>query len=270
MTNEITSKENLNVKYAKKLLFSSKFRKEEGCFLIEGIRLCEDAFKSGVLIEKVFYTEKFLKKFESVVLEIINSAQNSFSVSESIINIISDTDTPQGLVCICRQPKKTAGEFNPSECDNIILLENIQNPSNLGSILRTCDAMSMTSVAISSGSCDVYNPKILRGSMGAVFRLNIVFFDNTAEFIKTLQKNNFKTYATVLDDEALALGNLNFDGKTAIVLGNEGNGVSEEAINACDQKITIPMNKNAESLNVSVAAGIAVWEMTNRGKKINE
>ena len=270
MTNTITSKENPNIKYAKKLLSSSKFRKEEGCFLIEGVRLCEDAFQSKVLIEKVFYTEKCFKKFENIVSEIIKLTQSNFLVSENIINTISDTDTPQGIVCVCRQTKKVAGEIDLTECDNIILLENIQNPSNLGSILRTCDAMNVTSVAVSSGSCDVYNPKTLRGSMGAVFRLNIVFFDNTAEFIKSLQKSNFKTYAAVPDADALILGNINFTGKTAIALGNEGNGLSADAVNACDQKITIPMNRNSESLNVSVAAGIAVWEMTNRGKNINE
>jgi RNA methyltransferase, TrmH family len=269
MTNETTSKENTHIKHAKKLLSSSKFRKEEQCFIIEGIRLCEDAFQSGVCIEKVFYTKKCLQKFESIVLKIVKSSKSSFLVGDNIIDIVSDTDTPQGIVCICRQSKKSAEEFDVAGCGNIVLLENIQNPSNLGSILRTCDALNVNTVAVSHGSCDIYNPKTLRGSMGAVFRLNIVFFDNTVEFIKTLQKINYRIYSSVPDSDAKALGDINFESKTCVAFGNEGNGLESETIQACDRKITIPMNKNAESLNVSVAVGIAVWEMTNRGKNVN-
>ncbi len=266
MTSEITSKENANIKYAKKLLSSAKFRKEENAFLIEGVKLCGDAFQNRVSIQKVFYTKKCFEKFENVVSSIIKSSESSFMVSQSIIETISDTNTPQGIVCICKCESKKSDE---TECEKIILLENIQNPSNLGSILRTCDALGISMVAVSQNSCDVYNPKTLRGSMGAVFRLNIILFEDSVKFIKNLQKNNFKIYATVLDDNVSLTGNIKFVGKIGIVFGNEGSGLAEEIIEACDEKMTIPMSNSAESLNVSVAAGIVIWEITNRGKNIN-
>lgn len=269
MVSEITSKENVHVKHAKKLLSSSKFRKEENCFSIEGIRLCEDAFKSGVNIEKVFYTQNCFEKFGNLISGIIKSVKNSFLVSQNIINIISDTDAPQGIVCICKQSETEIRESNITKSPKIVVLESIQNPSNLGSILRTCDALGVKLIGISENSCDIYNPKTLRGSMGSTFRLNIMFYKDTSEFIKYLQQHSFKVYASVPDDNAIPLGSINFEGKTGIVFGNEGNGLEQKTIDSCNGKMTIPMNKNTESLNVSVAAGIAIWEMTDRGKNIN-
>ncbi len=269
MTNEILSKENANVKYAKKLASSSKFRKEENCFLIEGARLCKDAFQSGVRIEKIFYTQKCFEKSEDFISKITKFAKKSFVVSQNVMNAISDTNAPQGIVCVCKHTDKSIHDSDVSKYSSVVLLENIQNPSNLGSIFRTCDALGINLVAVSKNSCDIYNPKTLRGSMGALFRLNVILFSDSSEFIKILQKNNFKVYATVPASGSLLLGTLKFEGKTGIVFGNEGNGLDSETINACNEKIMIPMNANAESLNVSVATGIALWEMTNRGKNID-
>lgn len=261
---EITSKDNLHIKRAKKILDSSKFRKQERCFLVEGVRMCEEAFKSGNKITEVFYTEKCFEKFSDIVSKISKISEKSFVINEKISKLISDTDTPQGIFCICKLPENTMFDMNNS--DRVVLLENIQNPSNLGSILRTCDALGIKTVAVSQGSCDVYNSKVLRGSMGAVFRLNICFFENTAKFIRELQEEKgFKIYATVPHDDSLILGTTDFKGKCGIILGNEGNGLTQDAIDECFGKITIPMNKQSESLNVSVAAGISIWEMINRG-----
>lgn len=263
MNFEITSKDNLHIKRAVKILSSSRSRKEENCFLVEGIRMCQEVLKSGNKILEVFYTQKCLEKSNDLVLKIKETSEKSFLISEKISQWISDTDTPQGIFCICELPRDT-GVFR-SEFDRIVLLENIQNPSNLGSILRTCDALGVRNMAVSSSGCDIFNPKVLRGSMGAIFRLNIFFFEDAAKIIENLQNNGFKIYATVPHDDFEIIGKTKFSDKCGIVLGNEGNGLTPSTIKACSGRITIPMSKNTESLNVAVAAGISIWEMMNRG-----
>ena len=261
MNDKISSKNNANIKYAKKLLSLASFRKKEKSFVLEGVRLCADALKSGVKIKTVFFTRKIKEKFSEIINSLIDKAENSFETTEETIALISDTDTPQGVVCVCET--LSILEKNGEYSDKLVMLENIQNPSNLGSIFRTCDALGVKDVIISGDSCDIYNPKVLRGSMGATFRLNIMVCGNFGECISELIKSGYKVYATVPSSDAKTLGTGNlFAGKCAVVFGNEGNGVTSETIDLCTEKLTIPMTKNAESLNVSVAAGIVIWELT--------
>ncbi|MDO4199345.1 MAG: RNA methyltransferase [Clostridia bacterium] len=260
MRDKISSKSNASIKYTKKLLSSASFRKKEKSFLLEGVRLCADALKSGIKFKTIFYTEKCREKFPEIINSLIEKSENSFETTEEIIKLISDTDTPQGIVCICETPSIIGknGEYS----DKLVMLENIQNPSNLGSIFRTCDALGVKNVIISGDSCDVYNPKVLRGSMGAVFRLNIKICDDFRSRISECTESGYKVYATVPsnDAEKLGIGSL-LSGKSAVVFGNEGNGITPETIDLCTHKLTIPMAKNAESLNVAVAAGIVIWEL---------
>lgn len=265
MDNLISSKENVHIKYAKKVMTSSKFRNQENCFLIEGIRLCEDALNNSVVLKETFYTKKCFEKSKNILEKIISKSQKSFMVSESLMNIISDTDAPQGIVCICEKNKLNVNfEDKLKNEDKIVLLENVQNPSNLGTIFRTCDALKIENVIILGNGCDVYSSKVLRGSMGSVFRLNIFEFKNSLELINKLKENGFKIYATTPRSDACFVNNIDFDEKSAIIFGNEGNGLTQELIDICDKKIKIPMNSNAESLNVSVACGILIWEMTKK------
>lgn len=261
MNYKISSKANSTVKYAKKLLTSSSFRKKEKLFLLEGIRLCDEALKSGIKFNTVFFTEKIEKKFPKTINSLIEKSRIFFETTEEIIALISDTDTPQGVVCICEMT--SAQEIDRKYSNKLIMIENIQNPSNLGSIFRTCDALGIKDVIISGDSCDIYNPKVLRGSMGAAFRLNIKVCDNFRGFVSELISSGYKVYATVPSSDAEILGeNSLFSKKCAVIFGNEGNGVTPETIDLCTKKLTIPMIKNAESLNVSVAAGIIIWELT--------
>lgn len=264
MGNFISSKTNKNIKHAKKLLSLPKIRKQEGKFIIEGVRLCEEALKNSVDISVLFYTQKLRERFPDLINDIISKSEEHFVISEEVADFISDTGTPQGVFCVCRKIKKISNDLK--NIDKCVLLENIQNPSNLGSIFRSCDALGVKTVVVSNNSCDLYSPKVLRGSMGAAFRLNLIETENMEEFINNLKNLEFEVYAAVPSREALSLGNIEFKNKSAIVLGNEGNGLTENVINACDFKMTIPMNELSESLNVSVAAGISIWEMMNRGK----
>ena len=261
MNDKISSTTNSNIKYAKKLLTSASFRKKEKSFLLEGVRLCDDALKSGVKFRTVFFTKKVMEKFPESLSLLVENSENSFETTQEIISIISDTDTPQGVVCVCDMPPLWMG--NGMYSDKLVMLENIQNPSNLGSIFRTCDALGIQNVVISGDSCDIYNPKVLRGSMGATIRLSINVCEDFRGFISELIENGYKVYATVPTNDAKTLGTDNLFGKKcAVVFGNEGSGIMDETINLCTDKLTIPMTENAESLNVSVAAGIVIWELT--------
>lgn len=266
MITEISSKNNDVIKYIKKVISNSKTRKKDGVFLIEGLRLCEEAIKNNVNIIKVFCTSKFYEKYNLFVNTIINTNNSqAYIVNDSIMESISDTETPQGIICLCKMIDKKISIDTIKSYSKIILLENLQNPSNLGSIFRSLDAFGIDLVIISSNSCDVYNPKSLRGSMGAIFKLNIMIENDISGLLVALKKEGFNICSAVPSNKAESvriLGNLK---KIVSILGNEGNGISQELIELSDRHITIPMRKNCESLNVAVAAGIISWEMTNRG-----
>jgi TrmH family RNA methyltransferase len=260
---DILSKDNAKVKYAKKLICNGSFRKKEKCFAIEGFRLCYDAFLSDVLINEVFYTENAVAKSYDKLKCIINSAQNAHKVSEEVLKSISDTKTPQGIVCVCQKLDKHFSLNTIMNMGKFIILENIQDPTNLGTILRTAEALGINFVIMSKDCCDIYNSKTLRGSMGAVFRVNVIFSDDVSGNIKFLQNNDVKIYAAVPDKSAklITKARLNKEVSIGIAIGNEGNGLSKEIINLCNDKVTIPMLGRAESLNAAMAAGILMWEM---------
>lgn len=258
---KINSKNNNLIKEIKKLTNSKKYREKEKKFVIEGLRLCEDAVKSGVNICDFLYTDEVLLKNKEIIRKIKKVALNSHVISETLLNYVSETKSPQGFVCICQNLDKDVTLDKISSKDKIIVLENIQDPSNLGTILRTAEALHIDSVVLSNDCCDRYSPKVLRGSMGAIFRLPIFVAENLTETIKLLRHKGIKAYAAVPDRDALSVKEADFNVRSLVVIGNEGNGLKLETINSCDKKVTIPMKGRAESLNASVAASIIMWEM---------
>ena len=138
-------------------------------------------------------------------------------------------------------------------------MDNVQDPNNLGAILRSAEAFGVSGVIMSDDCCDVFNPKVVRGSMGAVFRLPVLITDSLGAWFSAHPQIN--TYAAVVDDSAQRVTDISFQAPCAVVVGNEGNGIRPETLGACKSKITIPMNGKAESLNASVAAAILIWEM---------
>lgn len=262
MPTKITSKNNDTIKYVRKLMSYSKTRDKEKTFVLEGVRLCEEALKSRAIITKIFYTEKCFKKFGNLINQII-STQNpqTYLLEEDVFRAISDTETPQGILCLCKIIDKQVNISKIKSYSNIILLENLQNPSNVGSIFRSLHAFNTDLVIISKDTCDIYNPKVLRASMGAIFKLDIVIAENFKDLLLLLKSNDFKICGAVPSSNALCVTTLRNLSKKAVVLGNEGNGISQETMNLCDYNITIPMNPRCESLNVLVAASIIAWEM---------
>ena len=257
--NVISSKDNSLVKNIIKLNKSAKQRREQQLFVAEGLRLCEDAMLSGVEIENLIVTENALNKFQEKLNMLTKYAKFVCMVSNNIFSLLSDTKTPQGVLCVIKTLDK-ACLFDKIKCNGKILaLDNIQDPTNMGTILRTAEAIGIDGIVLSADCCDIYSPKVVRGSMGAVFRIPYIISDTIADFIK--DNNNILSYASVVQDDAERVTDVKFTSPCIVAIGNEGNGLKIETIKACDRRITIPMNGRAESLNAAVAASILMWEM---------
>jgi len=231
-------------------------RSQSGLFVIEGTRLCFDAYKSGVEFETVFVTENFIEKFNEDVIKISNSAKETYMVTEEIMKHICDTVNPQGIVCVC---KNVVSKFDIKENLKFTVLVDVQDPANVGTISRTAEALGIDALIV-CGGCDIYNPKALRASMGALFRLPVLQM-NTQEMFEFLESNNIKSFASTPRDTAKELNKTSFDGKCAMLIGNEANGLSDEIIEKCETSVTIQMLGRAESLNAAAAASILMYEM---------
>lgn len=255
----LTSKENINIKNTVKLKNSSKFRRKSGLFIAEGVRVCYDALLSGAQIDTVFVTEEALSRYPEKTAELCEKSAKSFIVTDDIFSHISDTQTPQGVLCVIKTLDKVTEFDKIKNGGKFLALENIQDPNNLGTVLRSAEAFGVSGVILSDDCCDIYNPKVVRGSMGAVFRLPFISVKNIPSFLS--ENPQLTSYAAVVDSEAEKLTDISFDKCSVAVIGNEGNGLTKETVSACNHKITIPMRGKSESLNASTAASIIIWEM---------
>lgn len=255
----IKSRDNKIIKNTLKLISSSKERREQKKFVIEGIRLCNDAFESKAVIEAVFIAESAYTKFSEFILKLEGICESTFLLSDKLFSQISDTKTPQGIMCICCIQKHT---FSFKKGFKYLALESVQDPSNMGTILRTAEALGINGVIINNMCCDIYSPKVLRGSMGAIFRLPILICNDFTALVNDLNSQNITTLASVVYNSNNVNELTSNEKDTAVIfIGNEGNGLSKNVITNCKKTITIPMNGRAESLNVSAAASILMWEL---------
>lgn len=257
----ITSKNNPLVKNIVKLLNSSKHRNKNKLFVVEGLRLCRDAMLSNAEIKYLIYSDSAMQKYSRHINDIANCSELCYQVSDNVFLDMSDTISPQGVMCVCKMLDKNVDVDKIGNVGKLIVLEDIQDPSNMGTILRTAEALGIDAVILSSNCCDIYNPKVLRGSMGAVFRVNILMSDNIPSLIDKFNKLGFDTYATLPSFNAQHINKVKFSNKSISVIGNEANGITEQTIDRCSYKITVPMLGRAESLNASTAASIVMWEM---------
>lgn len=256
---QLSSRDNPRVKHAVKLLKSSSYRKKNGQFIAEGLRLCRDAARSGIDIDVLFLTEDALRKHPQDCAGLERSAGETYLVTDRVFSEMSDTRTPQGVLCVLKTLDKTTEFDTIKNGGKFLALDNVQDPSNLGTVLRSAEAFGVTGVILSSDCCDIFNPKVVRGSMGAVFRLPFLICPTIASFLS--DHPELHSYAAVVSGDARRVGEFSFETPCVTVVGNEGNGVKEETVSACEKRITIPMSGKAESLNASTAASILIWEM---------
>lgn len=252
----ISSKDNEFIKYIKKLK-DKKYRDMNKEFVIEGIKLIREAIEEKAEIKQIIICDNCLDSDiipKELMYEI--AKYECVYVTESIFKVISDVNTPQGILAIIG---RNAGEAQIDYTQDIIVaLDDIQDPGNLGTILRTVDSIGLNQILVSKGTADSYNPKVVRSTMGAIFRIKIIECENLENTLKEVKKHKFKLVVTSLQTEK-SLYDINFD-KKLIVIGNEANGVEQKIQDLADEKIKIPMLGKTESLNASVATGIVLYE----------
>ena len=258
MISKIDSIQNPLIKKASKLISSRSFRYSQQSFVIEGLRLCSDAIKSKAEISELMFTSDFALKHGEELKSFCEHAEKSFEISPAAAKKICDTQNPQGLFCICRMKQN---DFSLNQGGRYIALENIQDPSNLGTIARTAEALGADGLILSRGCCDIYNPKALRGSMGAFFRLPYVTADDFCEYLKTAQSDGFQIMATSPDSSCEDISSAKKSDSLIAIIGNEGDGISPDAFACADKAVTIKMRGRAESLNAAAAAAIVMYEV---------
>ena len=257
MTDRITSKDNRLVKDIHKLMLSAKTRKLQKCFVTEGLRLCRDAALSGAEIKYFLYTQAAEKNSPQDISFIAERSDKCYEVSDDVFEKITDTRTPQGLLCVVKMNDKQIME-SLEKGFRYIGLEKIQDPSNLGTILRTAEALGADGVIMSSDCCDIYSPKVVRGSMGAVFRLPYMIVDDMPAKIGQWRKEGFDSYGST-PKNAESLNDIDFSAGGIMLIGNEANGLSDDTLGICSRRVMIPMKGRAESLNASAAAAILMY-----------
>ena len=252
----ITSKDNELIKHIRKLK-DKKYRDESNEYVVEGVKLVEEAVKENAKIKQIIVCEDTTRTYEiptHIMLEI--AKYECISVSDKIFNIITQVTNPQGIMAIIEKNAQDV-QIDYTQ-DIIVVLDDVQDPGNLGTILRTVDSIGLNQIIVSKGTADAFNSKVVRSTMGAIFRIKIIEVENLAQAIKEMRKHHFKLMVTSLQTKN-SIYDIDFN-KKIIVIGNEANGVSKEIQDIADEKAKIPMLGRTESLNASVAAGVVMYE----------
>ena len=239
----ITSVDNKKIKRYS-LLKSSKGRKDEGLFLIEGMHLCYEAFKSDLLVDLIV--------LENTNISFNYSGEITY-VKENILKKLSSLSTPSTIIGVCKiaNNQKIVG-------NHILILDDVQDPGNLGTIIRSSCAFNVDTIILSTNSVDIYNDKVIRSTQGMIFNMNIIY-GNLLNIIPNLHDNGYLILGTDVND-GIDVRDTKID-KYALIMGNEGNGVHEEIKKMCDKNLYIKMNSDCESLNVAVATSILLYEI---------
>lgn len=260
----ITSKDNEIIKNIRKLK-EKKYRDANNEYLIEGIKLIKEAVEEKAKIKLIVVCEESIEDGDidqKLLYEI--AKYDCIYVNKKVFSILTDVQNPQGILAVIEK-KNNEEDINYKE-DIIVVLDGIQDPGNLGTILRTIDSAGLSQVIVSKETADSYNPKVVRSTMGAIFRVNVIESEDLLQTLKNLKKHKYKIMATSLETNN-SVYDVEYN-KKVIVIGNEANGVSKNVLEYADEKIKIPMLGKTESLNASVATSIILYEYVRR--KINK
>jgi len=246
----IESSSNRTIKYVKSLQVR-KNRQQNGEFVVEGLRFSKEAFESGWEISKLIVSQEF-REFDK------NWGIEPIIVSEKLFAEISETENPQGILVVVKFPQ--INEM-PANAKSVVFLDCIQDPGNMGTIVRSADAFGFDAVIVSEKCVDIYNSKTLRATMGSIFHIPVYMGGSSEEIMEKLKMNGYLTYAAHLNGTPLEMTMKRE--KIALIIGNEANGISDIVTKKADFLVKIPMRGKAESLNASVAAGILLYEIAS-------
>lgn len=261
----ITSSANPKVKQVVQWQTKARERRSAGVFLTEGFKMLEEA--PAELIKEVYMAQGaaertlaqpvFREKLDEVGYEL---------VSDEIFAKMSDTQTPQGVLCVVKQPQYSLEQLLSTPAPLLAVLENLQDPGNLGTIVRTGEGAGITGVIMSRQTVDIFNPKTIRATMGSVFRVPFLYADSLEETITKLHEKGIHTYAAHLAGKKY-YDSFSFCQGTAFLIGNEGNGLSRETAELAEEYLKIPMEGKVESLNAAVAASLLMYEAHRQRQK---
>lgn len=254
----ISSTSNPQVKRLAQLQKKSKTRNEENVFIVEGIRMFAEVPKNRV--EKVYISESLYNKKKQ---ELDLNGMPFEILSDSVFQHVSDTKTPQGVMCVVKQKHYNIEDLLKIENPHFMVLDNLQDPGNLGTIVRTAEGAGVDAVFLSKESVDIFNPKTIRSTMGSIYRMPVIYVEDLLELLDTFKEKGIKSYAAHLE------GKHSYDQEcykegTAILIGNEGNGLRDEVSQKADIWVQIPMKGQVESLNAAIAASVLMFEVARQ------
>ena len=236
-----------------KSLHQKKIRKEQGLFIVEGLKSIQEFINSEYLVDSVYCTENLMPKLDNLSRKI-----KPVIISESELSRISTLSTPQAILAVVQIPKHTEINIKNLDCSFFLALDGVQDPGNLGTIIRTADWFGLNTILCSMDTAEVYNPKVVQASMGSLSRVNIIYTDLGVLFSQI----NIPVYGALLDGKSIY--ETDFGQAGIILLGNEGNGISKELVEKINYPITIPRFGKAESLNVAISASIFCSELRRK------
>ncbi len=251
----ITSTSNPQIKRLLQLQKKAKARDEENVFIVEGLRMFAEVPKNRV--EKVYISESLYNRkkldlnLQDFPLEIL---------SDQVFGHVSDTKTPQGILCVVKREKYDLEELLQVEKPHFIVLDNLQDPGNMGTIVRTAEAAGVDAVFMSQDCVDIYNPKTIRSTMGSIYRMPFIYIEDIPNLLDIFRKNGVKSYAAHLNGEKF-YDQEDYSSGTAVLIGNEGNGLRDEVTEKADILVKIPMHGKVESLNAAIAASVLMFEV---------
>ena len=276
----ISSKDNKRIKYIRSLLEKGSIRKKSKAFVVEGIKLTDEALEYGKVIEVVcavsLYDEiisgdlsgnRLLAENDKNITNYVKKGSSLLVVSDAVFKSLSETITPQGILAVAEMPDYgllDKGFLEQVYIKNgkikLLVLEDTADPGNLGTIMRTAEAAGVTGVIMGKGTVDIFNPKVVRSTMGSIFRLPFAYAEDLKEIIQELKKQRISFYATHLKGEK-SYKDIKYSNKSAILIGNEARGLSDEVADLADTYVLIPMQGKVESLNAAVAAALMMYEV---------
>jgi TrmH family RNA methyltransferase len=243
-------------------LKTEKGRGKEEKFLIEGLRLCQEAFSSGWDVQLVFFSSEFggSAAGEKLIQQFSKKGTEIFRLKKKEIEKLTDTETPQGIMAVVKKKKFTLSRDFLKESSLLLGLDSIRDPGNLGTMIRTADAAGADGVLLSKGCVELYNPKVIRSTMGSIFHLPVVEGLDLKEVLPEMKVSGFKIFSSEVH-QGKDYSRISYPEKICLLMGGESSGISKEVSNLADERIKIPLFGKAESLNASVAAGILLYEM---------
>lgn len=272
----ITSRQNAQIIRTVRLQ-DRKYRQREQLFCFDGIKLCKEAMLAGIIPERIFLRastlDRVLDRMERELPGMAFSENPALiCLEDAVFEKISKEKSPEGIICVAKYIDKchkivtinnmeSSAAYSLSDHERILLLESVRDPGNLGTIIRSAAAFGIDRLIVSEDCADLYNPKTIRASMGAIFRQHIDLVEDMPRMIAHLRAGNRRIFAAALDHDAQRLGAVALAPQDGIVIGNEGHGLSEATIASCTGCLFIPMAEGTESLNAAMAATVCMWEM---------